>query len=68
MKKLTKSSPQYKYWKLAEECGEVIQAISKIHRFGINNKRPGQSETNKTRLKAENNDLILALEEVAKLL
>ena len=31
---------------LAEECGELTQRVSKILRFGIGNKRPGQDFSN----------------------
>lgn len=32
---------------LQEECAEVIQAVSKIRRFGIDNHKPGKSKTNR---------------------
>jgi NTP pyrophosphatase (non-canonical NTP hydrolase) len=31
---------------LAEECAEVIQAISKCNRFGLDNAKPGKPLTN----------------------
>lgn len=67
MKKLAKDSPEVKFWKLAEECGEVVQALSKIKRFGLNVKRRGLKTTNKANLKAELADLyeaMLAVEEI----
>lgn len=65
MKKLT-NKQEIKAWKVAEECGEVIQAISKIYRFGLNVKRKGQKTTNKTNLLAELNDLAEAVDEFIK--
>ena len=32
---------------LQEECAEVIQAVSKISRFGIDNYKPGKPKTNR---------------------
>jgi len=44
---------------LQEECAEVIQAISKIHRFGINSISPIHPyESNKTLLHKEVGDLL----------
>ena len=57
-----------KPWKVAEECGEVIQAISKIYRFGLNTKRKGNKNTNKVNLLNEINDLKLAIEELEEIL
>ena len=42
---------------LSEECAEVIQAISKCHRFGLNNFKPGKPKTNCEHLEEEIGDL-----------
>ncbi|NDB84984.1 MAG: hypothetical protein EB127_20130 [Alphaproteobacteria bacterium] len=42
---------------LQEECAEVIQAISKVFRFGIDNYKPGQDKTNRQHLEEELGDL-----------
>jgi NTP pyrophosphatase (non-canonical NTP hydrolase) len=43
---------------LCEECAEVIQAVSKINRFGIDNYKPGKSKTNRQHLEEELGDLL----------
>jgi len=43
---------------LSEECAEVIQAISKCHRFGIDNYKPGKPKTNREHLEEELGDLM----------
>ena len=43
---------------LSEECAEVIQAVSKINRFGIDNYKPGKSKTNRQHLEEELGDLL----------
>ena len=43
---------------LSEECAEVIQAISKCHRFGLNNLKPGKPKTNCEHLEEEIGDLL----------
>lgn len=47
---------------LAEECAEVSQRVTKILRFGINEKQPGQDKTNRARLVDELNDLRAAVQ------
>jgi NTP pyrophosphatase (non-canonical NTP hydrolase) len=42
---------------LQEECAEVIQAVSKISRFGLNNYKPGKPKTNREHLEEELGDL-----------
>jgi NTP pyrophosphatase (non-canonical NTP hydrolase) len=43
-----------------EECAEVIQAISKVFRFGVTDKYNGQ--TNKERLEEETGDLLCMID------
>jgi len=42
---------------LQEECAEVIQAVSKISRFGLDNLKPGKPKTNREHLEYELGDL-----------
>lgn len=44
--------------KLQEEASEIIQAVSKIRRFGPDNKHPDRKTTNKTELIAELEDFL----------
>jgi len=41
-----------------EECAEVVQAISKCFRFGLDNIKPGKPKTNREHLEEELGDLI----------
>ena len=41
-----------------EECAEVIQAISKIRRFGYLSKHPSSTQTNRQHLEEEIGDLM----------
>ena len=43
---------------LQEECAEVIQAVSKISRFGIDNMKPGKPLTNREHLEEELGDML----------
>lgn len=43
---------------LQEECAEVIQAVSKVSRFGIDNYKPGKPKTNREHLAEELGDLL----------
>ena len=43
---------------LQEECAEVIQAVSKINRFGADNIKPGKPKTNREHLEEELGDLL----------
>ena len=43
---------------LSEECAEVIQAVSKCNRFGLDNMKPGESLTNAQHLEGEIGDLL----------
>ena len=47
---------------LQEECGEVIVAVSKISRFGLDNLKPGKSKTNREHLEEELGDLYAMIE------
>ena len=47
---------------LSEECAEVIQAISKCHRFGINNYKPSKPKTNREHLEEELGDLLAMID------
>jgi NTP pyrophosphatase (non-canonical NTP hydrolase) len=40
-----------------EECAEVVVAISKISRFGMDNLKPGKPKTNREHLAEELGDL-----------
>jgi hypothetical protein len=42
---------------LQEECAEVIVAVSKISRFGLDNIKPGKPKTNREHLAEELGDL-----------
>lgn len=56
---------QYFLDKLQEESAEIIQAVSKIRRFGPDNHHPERTESNKTEFIGEVEDflaLIAALE------
>ena len=43
---------------LQEECAEVIQAVSKIRRFGIDNSKVGTQYTNREHLEEEVGDML----------
>lgn len=45
-----------------EECAEVIQAISKISRFGVDNYKPGKPKTNREHLEEELGDLLAMID------
>jgi NTP pyrophosphatase (non-canonical NTP hydrolase) len=47
---------------LTEECAEVIQAISKTQRFGMDNTNPFSAETNRDRLEQEIGDLLTMID------
>ena len=47
---------------LSEECAEVIQAVSKINRFGIDNYKPGKPKTNRQHLEEELGDLMAMID------
>jgi NTP pyrophosphatase (non-canonical NTP hydrolase) len=50
---------------LSEECAEVIQAVSKCHRFGLNNFKPGKPLTNAQHMEVEIGD-VLAMVDLLK--
>jgi hypothetical protein len=43
---------------LQEECAEVIVAVSKISRFGLDNYKPNKPKTNREHLEEEIGDLL----------
>ena len=47
---------------LQEECAEVIQAVSKISRFGIDNLKPGKPKTNREHLEEELGDTLAMID------
>jgi len=47
---------------LQEECAEVIQAVSKISRFGIDNYKPGKPKTNREHLEEELGDMMAMID------
>jgi NTP pyrophosphatase (non-canonical NTP hydrolase) len=47
---------------LQEECAEVIQAVSKISRFGIDNFKPGKPKTNREHLEEEIGDMMAMID------
>lgn len=49
---------QYYFDKLQEEAAEIIQAVSKIRRFGLDNHHPDRQETNLQELVGELEDFL----------
>lgn len=43
---------------LAEECGEVIKEVAKALRFGLDDHKPGEKETNRENIELELNDML----------
>jgi NTP pyrophosphatase (non-canonical NTP hydrolase) len=58
---LRQAQTNYLLDKLQEEAAEVIQAVSKIRRFGENNSHPERKTTNKQELIIELEDLLAIL-------
>jgi NTP pyrophosphatase (non-canonical NTP hydrolase) len=58
---MNNNKTQYLICKLQEEAAEVIQAVSKINRFGEQNRHPDRSTTNKQELIAELEDFLAIL-------
>ena len=58
---MTKDKIQYLTAKLQEEAAEVIQAVSKINRFGPDNSHPDRTTTNKQELVGEIEDFLAIL-------
>ena len=52
--------------KLAEECGELVQATMKTNIFGIDSVNPDTGISNRDRLKKEIGDVIVSAEIVAE--
>lgn len=66
-KAMQKTNVQYLLDKLQEEAAEVIQAVSKIRRFGPHNHHPDRTATNLEELTGELEDfqaIVWALEEI----
>ena len=61
MSTLSTNKTQYLICKLQEEAAEVIQAVSKINRFGEQNRHPDRSTTNKQELVGELEDFLAIL-------
>lgn len=51
---------------LQEECAEVIQAVSKINRFGIDKVKPGKPKTNREHLEDELGDVLAMIDLLIK--
>ena len=47
---------------LQEEAAEVIQAVSKIRRFGIDNEKPGKNQNNREHLEEELGDMLAMID------
>jgi NTP pyrophosphatase (non-canonical NTP hydrolase) len=47
---------------LQEECAEVIQAVSKIRRFGVDNAKYGTGQTNREHLEEELGDMLAMID------
>jgi NTP pyrophosphatase (non-canonical NTP hydrolase) len=47
---------------LQEECAEVIVAVSKISRFGIDNHKHGETQTNLEHLEEELGDMLAMID------
>jgi NTP pyrophosphatase (non-canonical NTP hydrolase) len=58
---LSTNQTQYLICKLQEEAAEVIQAVSKINRFGEQNRHPDRATTNKQELVQELEDFLAIL-------
>lgn len=58
---MTNNKIQYLICKLQEEAAEVIQAVSKINRFGEDNRHPDRTTTNKQELIGELEDFLAIL-------
>jgi NTP pyrophosphatase (non-canonical NTP hydrolase) len=52
---------------LQEECAEVIVAVSKISRFGIDNYKPGKPKTNRQHLEEEIGDVLAMIDILQKM-
>lgn len=61
MSTLSTNKTQYLICKLQEEAAEVIQAVSKINRFGEQNRHPDRQTNNKQELIQELEDFLAIL-------
>jgi len=58
------SKEQFLLNKLAEEASEIVQIALKTAQFGMNEKHPEKTETNRERIFAELNDLLAVVDEL----
>jgi hypothetical protein len=58
---------QHAILKLIEECAEVQHQAAKLMQFGPDDKEPGQTQTNATRLRYELDDLWSAMWRIEEL-
>lgn len=54
--------PEYLLVKLAEECAEVQQRVTKALTFTLDEVQPGQEESNRERIAQELDDLLAVVE------
>jgi NTP pyrophosphatase (non-canonical NTP hydrolase) len=47
---------------LQEEAAEVIQAVSKVRRFGMDNAKPGHDQNNREHLEEELGDMLAMID------
>lgn len=47
---------------LSEEAAEIVVAVSKCHRFGMDNYKPGKPKTNREHLEEEIGDLLAMID------
>ena len=52
---------------LQEEAAEVIQAVSKCYRFGLDHYKPGKPKTNRQHLEEEIGDLLAMIDILQKM-
>lgn len=52
---------------LQEEAAEVIQAVSKCYRFGLDNYKPGKPKTNRQHLEEEIGDMLAMIDILQKM-
>lgn len=52
---------------LSEECGEVVQAVGKIQRFGLDSAHPITKETNRAELEKELGHIMSAVNRLCEM-